>query len=398
LYFGAVNVYNISSSVHLIQLPIQIFGSLQNKLLCTMIQIKNTKLIIHILGWLFFLSLPLLFIISMPGTNNTFENLITDWQYWYSILFFVAIYYLHSLVLLPKLLFDNKLSIYFAVIIALFVIVFLAKPFEQLISSTSAMHEMMPPMANDMAQQGIKPPPNWPPMQPKRPQVDIISILFFILMIGISIANSMNEKWRNAITKAAIAEAEKANAELSFLKAQINPHFLFNTLNNIYSLAVIKDDNTPDSIMKLSNIMRYVTDDGLENYVPLQREIDCITDYIDLQRLRLGSKVQLSYEVKGRLSDKQIAPLILITFIENVFKYGLSNNQHSIIVISILAEDRAINFYCENNIFATHTHLERSGIGITNTKKRLQFLYPNKHLLTINQENNKFIVQLTLQL
>lgn len=363
-----------------------------------MIQIKNTKLIIHILGWLFFLSLPLLFIISMPGTNNTFENLITDWQYWYSILFFVAIYYLHSLVLLPKLFFDNKLSIYFAVIIALFVIVFLAKPFEQLISSTSAMHEMMPPMANDMAQQGIKPPPNWPPMQPKRPQVDIISILFFILMIGISIANSMNEKWRNAITKTAIAEAEKANAELSFLKAQINPHFLFNTLNNIYSLAVIKDDNTPDSIMKLSNIMRYVTDDGLENYVPLQREIDCITDYIDLQRLRLGSKVQLSYEVKGRLSDKQIAPLVLITFIENIFKYGLSNNQHSVIVISISAEERTINFYCENNIFAIHTHLERSGIGITNTKKRLQFLYPNKHLLTINQENNKFIVQLTLQL
>jgi len=363
-----------------------------------MIQIKNTKLIIHILGWLFFLSLPLLFIISMPGTQNTFMSLVFDWHYWYCIVFFIAIYYVHSLCLLPKFFFDDKKAFYLMAVTLLGIVVFVIKPFEQLISNVASIGTMMPPRPDEFMPRELKPPPNWPQMQPKRPQIDIISILFFVLAIGVGMAESISSKWRNAITKAAIAEAEKANAELSFLKAQINPHFLFNTLNNIYSLAVIKDDNTPDSIMKLSNIMRYVTDDGVENYVPLQREIDCITDYIDLQRLRLGSKVQLQYEVKGKLFDKQIAPLILITFIENVFKYGLSNNQHSVIVIIISAEERTINFYCENSIFVTHTNLERSGIGITNTKKRLQYLYPNKHLLTINEANNKFIVQLTLQL
>jgi len=112
-----------------------------------------------------------------------------------------------------------------------------------------------------------------------------------------------------SIADAARAEADKANAELSFLKAQINPHFLFNTLNNIYSLAVIKSDVTADSIMKLSNIMRYVTDEATEDFVPLQDELHCLTDYIELQRLRLGKKVTLNYAIAGDPAYKKLRRL-----------------------------------------------------------------------------------------
>src|SRR5205823_10521035 len=123
---------------------------------------------------------------------------------------------------------------------------------------------------------------------------------------SLSAALSILKEWRNIEQRAAKAEADKANAELAFLKAQINPHFLFNTLNNIYSLAVTKSEMTPVSIMKFANIMRYVTDEVTQDFVPLQSEIDCASDYIDLQRMRLSKKVYVDYSVTGNLDGKQI--------------------------------------------------------------------------------------------
>jgi len=118
-------------------------------------------------------------------------------------------------------------------------------------------------------------------------------------------------------------ENQRLSAELAFLKSQINPHFLFNTLNNIYTMVVIKDENAPDSIMKLSNIMRYVTDDANEDFVPLQNEIDFIKDYIELQRLRLGEKTYVDLDISGDIEGKLIAPLILMTFIGWYFIFHL---------------------------------------------------------------------------
>ena len=120
--------------------------------------------------------------------------------------------------------------------------------------------------------------------------MDIISIALFILVITLSFVSVLEKRWRIAVQDTARAEADKANAELSFLKAQINPHFLFNTLNNIYSLAVTKNENVTDAILKLSNIMRYVTDDVNKDFVSHEKEVDAISDYISLQRLRLGKK------------------------------------------------------------------------------------------------------------
>ena len=228
-------------------------------------------------------------------------------------------------------------------------------------------------------------------------KLDIVSIILFILIIALSITILVIERWRMAVARAAMAETDKANAELAILKAQINPHFLFNTLNNIYSQAVMHDEKTAESIMKLSNIMRYVTDDANEDFVSLVSETNFISDYIELQRLRLGSKVTLDFAINGNLADKLIAPLILITFIENVFKYGISNNEPSIISIDLRAYSDSIGFFCRNRLFPLKHQLESTGIGIINTKKRLEHLYPGKHSLTIKEEDGFYSVHLILQ-
>jgi len=196
--------------------------------------------------------------------------------------------------------------------------------------------------------------------------------------------------------RAILAEADRANAELSFLKAQINPHFLYNTLNNIYTLCVTGSENAADSIMKLSNIMRYVTDEAEANYVSLQGELDCIRDFVDLQKLRLGKKVSMDYNVTGDSSGHLISPLVLMTFIENVFKYGLSNHVDAPIVISIDVFEDKIVFKSENRIFENKQNNDRLGIGIKNTKQRLDHLYPGKYQLNIDDKDGVFTVNLVL--
>jgi two-component system LytT family sensor kinase len=254
-------------------------------------------------------------------------------------------------------------------------------------------HHVAPHWNNDFPQGNMPPefhggPINW--------RIDSTSLFIFLMIMAISTAIKTVQQWQLTEQRAARAEADKASAELSFLKAQINPHFLFNTLNNIYTLAVTKDEYAPDSIMKLSNIMRYVTDDVSVDLVPLQSEIDCITDYIELQRLRMNDDTHIDFTVKGGADNKTIPPLVLMTFIENVFKYGISNHEPSVITINIVVND-SITLFCQNRIFNTKKQTQRTGIGIKNTKQRLEHLYPGRHLLYITSDNEYYTVQLTLQ-
>jgi hypothetical protein len=327
----------------------------------------------------------------------------------------MAIYYIHSYLLLRRF----KWAWYIPAMLLMLLSVFYLQPFERVMghSQNSNFQERRGPFPggdmqghqpHDMhgnGMQGAGPErrqlPNGmqggPPGGRKSTRFDIISLFLFIITISLSVAIDVTRRWRLTEQRAAQAEAEKANAELSFLKAQINPHFLFNTLNNIYSMVMTKNEHTADSLLKLSNILRYVIDDSKEDYVSLQSEIDCISDYIDLQRLRLGKKVSLEYHITGDIESKKIAPLILMTFIENVFKYGISNHEETRLIIRIDAEKEGIRFFAQNNLFAIPRTPERTGIGINNTEKRLAHLYPGKHQLTILQENELFTVDLFLQ-
>jgi LytS/YehU family sensor histidine kinase len=288
--------------------------------------------------------------------------------------------------------------------------VYYLRPFDRLLrhSERTEQHSMeRRPPPQDPGPEGDRFPENRPPDNDRfsdgpppgpRRHTDIVSLFFFVMVVALTMAIEISKRWRLTEQRAAQAEAGKANAELSFLKAQINPHFLFNTLNNIYTLALTNNEHTADSIMKLSNIMRYVSDDAPEHFVSLENEVDCIRDYIDLQRLRLGKKVHLDFSVKGALESRQIAPLIFMTFIENVFKYGISNHEDSSLVIRIFAEERTITFYSSNPVFRSRKEMERTGgIGISNTRRRLEHLYPGRHLLNITEDKGLYTVELTLQ-
>jgi LytS/YehU family sensor histidine kinase len=228
-------------------------------------------------------------------------------------------------------------------------------------------------------------------------ELDLLTCIFFIILISTGMAIQVIRQSRAIERRALKAEAEKAQAELSFLKAQINPHFLYNTLNNIYSLSEDHHPDTSDSILKLSNLMRYITDEATQDFVPLESEVDCIRDYIDLQQLRLQENIKLTFSVTGNTEEKQIAPLILITYIENAFKYGISSHKEGEITIKVAATEEEITFYCRNKIFPTSRYSENTGIGLVNTRQRLDFLYPKKHKLIIITNNGFYTVELTLK-
>jgi LytS/YehU family sensor histidine kinase len=312
--------------------------------------------------------------------------------------------------LFPKLYFKKKYISYFLSILLLATAVFYLRPFDRLAHNEHirkpSLSFQSKPFTNSAEQQGagdVRPgtQKNFPPgnegNRNRGPHWDIISMILFILVITVSVTQVIIVRWQIAMEQASRAEADKANAELANLKSQINPHFLFNTLNNIYSQALMRDEKTPESIMKLSNIMRYVTDDANNDFVSLLSESNFISDYIELQRLRLGSKVSLDFAINGNLEEKVIAPLILITFIENVFKYGISNNEASTISIELRAYKESIVFFSRNKLFPSKHSLEGTGIGIINTKKRLEHLYPGKHSLIIKEEDGFFLVHLILQ-
>ncbi|MEO0331173.1 MAG: histidine kinase, partial [Bacteroidota bacterium] len=190
-------------------------------------------------------------------------------------------------------------------------------------------------------------------------------------------------------------------SELQFLKSQINPHFLFNNLNNLYSYAIDYSPQTPEIILKLSSVLRYMLYECKEKLVPLVKEVKQLENFTQLSQLQIEERGVVNFTAQTNQSDYQIAPLILIVFIENAFKHSQSGQSENIrIDISIqLSEEGALEFWCRNN-FSVDTNTENlaSGIGLANVKKRLQLLYPNAHQLRIKETENQYEVSLSMQL
>jgi LytS/YehU family sensor histidine kinase len=201
---------------------------------------------------------------------------------------------------------------------------------------------------------------------------------------------------RNQNEKKALENAN-LNAEVNFLKSQINPHFLFNTLNSIYSQAHSRSDNTEFSILKLSDLLRYVLYDSGESKVDLAKDIQYINNYIDLQKIRLSSKIKINYVVKGELGGCTIAPLLLITFIENAFKHGISYTQASTVNIEIEVFEETLTLLISNPIVERNSFVP-GGLGLKNVTRRLDLLYPGKYLLDIHHDDYLHIVNLKLNL
>lgn len=343
---------------------------------------KTLHLLVHLLGWLFFYSTVLSFL-SVAKTGDRFWSILPSFQFIYFILLFPIVFYGNLLVVTPRFFIRQHYILYIGIFLFLLLLVVQTQPFDHLMGAFRPVESV--------SGRG----PSFPP--PKRQtRLDIISLILFLFCWVLSTAIPIASAWRASEAKAVKAEQEKTQAELSFLKAQIHPHFLFNTLNNLYSMALSANPALPASILQLSNIMRYVTDEVKHDFVSLEQEIDCIRDYMDLQKLRLNRATVVEFDCSGEISAKKIAPLILMTFIENVFKYGVSKHEHAPIQISIQSDPGSIRFYSKNKIFEGTAQLERTGIGIENTKRRLNYLYPDRHLLNISKKDGYFIVQLVL--
>lgn len=356
-----------------------------------------SKIIAHIAGCLVFLVLPVLFapgpssIMAVLKVPPTQRDILTN-------LLLIVFFYINYFVLIPVLYFSRKYVLFFLIAGSCFFIVALL-PLKLIkdrddYKPKAVMHAIT---GNTYLQQ---PPPGAPPEETHRPPPEpdgsavfetAHRFILFVAILFFSLVLSINNRWKQA-------EQEKLNAELSYLKAQINPHFLFNTLNTIYALAIEKSDKTAVAVVKLSEMMRYILTESEKDYTLLENELSYIDNYVLLQQIRFGESVRLSYHIEGDVSGKKIAPLLLIPFIENAFKYGINAETDSKIKISIKTNASILNMEVENKkVLVQQNSNESSGIGIGNTKSRLRLLYPGRHLLSINEDTNLFSVKLELQ-
>jgi hypothetical protein len=195
-------------------------------------------------------------------------------------------------------------------------------------------------------------------------------------------------------------EKEKAQMELKALKSQVNPHFLFNTLNGIYSMTLTNDERLSRTVIQLSDLMRYFLYEATEDDVPLVKELALLENYIALQKIRLGEKCKTNYQVNGAIRDQQIAPLLLITFVENAFKHGDRVDGGEFINLQIGVEGEQLSFRISNKKGSIDDiDQERyGGIGLENVRRRLELLYPGKYKLDINDNSDTYDVDLKLQL
>ncbi|MFV5703309.1 sensor histidine kinase [Flavobacterium sp. XS2P12] len=222
-------------------------------------------------------------------------------------------------------------------------------------------------------------------------------------ILSLSLGYGLTKNWINSNKLQQQLLSDKLTTELKYLKAQINPHFLFNTLNMAYASAIkSNDEGTADIIEKLSGLMRYVLYESNEEKVLLEKEITYIDNYINLQLQRMSTELanKVKYEVKGNYQNLRIAPMILIPFIENVFKHGIMLSKKAEIAISIFFDSDTLVLETKNlkNYNSAGTDEEYSGIGMKNVKERLQLLYPSQHQLEINNEEHYFMVRLEIKL
>lgn len=223
-------------------------------------------------------------------------------------------------------------------------------------------------------------------------------IFYTTLAASVAISAKLIKDWYvdQQIQKRLIQE--KVAAELKFLKAQINPHFLFNTLNNLYGLTLKNSSRAPEVVMRLSQLMHYMTYDSNQDRVPLEKEIEHLRNYIELERLRYGDKLKLNFIISGDLQHRYIAPLLILPFVENAFKHGASElTDEAWMNLKLMVSENKMTFEIANNKqpFAIKKRND-VGIGMKNVLKRLDLIYPNQYDLQIQEEDTVFTIRLSI--
>jgi sensor histidine kinase YesM len=340
------------------------------------IKVKPLTIAIHVLVWV------LLLVIPYVSTDQVFNLFVPGSGIKYLLLsialsaILILIFYFNYFFLIPKYLLTKKYWLYslflllaIATVLVLSSAIFLISDFNpDVLAKTNAAIEKIIP-------------------------VIIINVLsLWLLSIVLSILFTVYNRLKET-------EKEKLSAQIASLKSQINPHFLFNTLNNIYATAIDTSPKAADMVDKLSEMMRYTMKDTQQDFVLLEDEINYINNFIELQKMRLDRSVRLEYKGLENVPALQIAPMLLVPFIENAFKHGVNSEQKSRIRIEITMNKTELQLSVVNNkVSVQRDILERSGVGITNTWRRLDLIYPSKHLLVIDDAEKEFSVSLHINL
>ena len=334
--------------------------------------------------------------VSMPDFTFQWSDILMVWKLFvvYFLLFLV-----HNFVLAPMLIHRQKRVLYFsivAVILSLFIIY-------QCSHRPQPMRHGPPPIEQIEKMEEFK--RHRPPEFKKRRHVppvffgehDVVAVVVLVLMFGMNLGVKGYFKGRSDQKKLAALQKENLAQQLEYLKYQINPHFFMNTLNNIHALVDIDPEKAKSTILELSKMMRFILYEGDKNGVPLTREFDFIRHYVTLMRLRYTDKVRIEVDLPDEVPDKTIQPLMLISFIENAFKHGISYQRPSFIEIKASVSSSRLHFTCHNSKADTPNQ-EKGGVGLANVKQRLQLLYDNNFTLNIHETPETYTVELNIPL
>lgn len=306
----------------------------------------------------------------------------------------ILLFYIHNRILIPKYFLNKKLSSYIS-LTTLYVIIHIlfSRMADRLIVKISKgvyrdvdfTHvETLITQINPFLGKGY---------------YDRVIPILDLLLVAIGIILAINRKWQNEQKRRQELEQERLSSELTYLKAQINPHFFFNTLNNIYSYTLIDGDIARKAISSLSKMMRYVLYDSQTHTTTVDKEVAFIKDYMDLMKLRVTDKVKIetSFEVTNK--DIPVAPMLFLPFVENAFKHGISTIEDCFIDIKLVQHGNNLTFEVVNSLLSKRRSLDESnGIGLINTKRRLDLLYPQKYeLIARENENGTFEVRLKIE-
>lgn len=341
------------------------------------------SIFIHSLIWCFFILASLLQFYQSPFVLG-----MDFYVHWITV---ILLFYINYIYLVPKLLLQKNYLAYFLWLFGIILVFATIKDLYFQPEIKNIQFARTRPLI--MKREGFVHVRRAMPFLPL-----IMSSFFYLLIVAISITiKTLSEYYKNQKNRL-IGETQKKTTELIYLRKQTNPHFLFNSLNSLYSLAYKKSDSLPDAIITLSELMRYMLYETDHEVVSLEKELKYISNYIELQKLRLNDIENIKINIHGETKDRFIEPLLLIVFVENAFKYGTDYKGSTWVKILIEIRDYQLDFWIENKIGNHPKDEENSGIGIKNIESRLELLYPNSHELNITTEAEKYKLHLILKL
>jgi len=359
--------------------------------------------LLYLVVWGLLFAAPLLSLyirtVSDPHISFNWSEVFTVWK---GFAVFLLLFLIHNFLLAPLLIHQHRRMLYLSVV-AVVLAVFTVYQCNDRPEPKEWHHHHTPPPMEEADHHPSR--PDGPPPRQFRPEKpphiigehDILAVVVLILMFGANLGTKLYYRTREDRKK--LLELEKQNLEqqLEYLKYQINPHFFMNTLNNIHALVDIDPEKAQQTIVELSKMMRFVLYEGDKRGVSLSREFEFIRTYINLMQLRYTDKVKITVELPHEPPDKTIPPLMLISFIENAFKHGISYQHPSFIDISAGVENDKLHFLCRNSK-AEQKPMEQGGVGLTNVRKRLKLLYDQSYSLRIQDDTDIYTVELTIPL